>query len=251
MKNISFKLVLLLIFSCLPILFFGQQRSRYKYKNWPGQKPIQTALLVTADGGLSFMASDIESSEKKMNGHVGIGYTDKFWNFRFKIGYETLGGSSKTEDIYFKANFVDASANFYLNVVDLLLEEKPHRLYGCVHAGLGLIFQRTTLYSSNGSVLYQWGIETKSSNAPAKGNGTLGRKIFSSQLGVEVDFLASPDIVFFLDYSLRFVDTKFLDGINISDNNDRVQSISFGVAYKLDANKGKGRGGMNKRQYNY
>ena len=153
--------------------------------------------------------------------------------------------------MYFKAGFYDASANVYLNVVDLLMDKKPHRVYGCIHAGLGLIFQRTTKYSSDGTILYQWGYNTKSENAPKKGNGTLGRKIFSSQLGVEVDFLASPEVVFFVDYSFRFVDTKFLDGINLSDNNDRVQSISIGVAYKLDTNKSKSKGAPNKRQYNY
>ena len=230
-----------------PLIFMGQgvyrktaAQPKYAYPNWDA-KPIEKAFVLSLDGGNSTITGgDTDENNLGFSMHGGLGYYTMFWGFKFKLGYEKLGGKNTPTNESFEAKFVDSSIQFHINAVDLIMDQLPHRFNVCPHVGIGIIHQKTILYDSIGDVAHKWGYSATSSNGKTKsGGGFIGRKIFSAQAGIEANYLITPEFFVYIDYSIRYCDTRYLDGMNFNDKNDLVSTINLGVAYKIDLNKKK------------
>ena len=242
MRNFISKICFLVVIMMVPMVFMGQNKmrsSKFTYEDW-NQKPIETALILSLDGGTSVITGGADENNIGFSIHPAIGYGTKFWGVKFRCGYEQLSGSSTERNQSFKANFIDTSIQFHLNAIDLFAGKRPHRFNVCPHVGLGIIHQKTKLYGANGDLVYMWGYNSNQIQKEDRG-GFIGRKIFSMQFGAEANFLITPEFYVFIDYSMRYVDTKWLDGMPLKDRKDWVSTINVGLAYKVDLNKKKSR----------
>lgn len=246
MKKLIIRFDLLLLLLITPLIFIGQgvyrrtaAQQKYEYPNWDA-KPIQKAFVMSLDAGNSTITGgDTDENNFGFSIHGGLGYYTMFWGFKFKLGYESLGGKYTPTNESFKAKFIDSSVQFHVNAVDLIMDQLPHRFNVCPHVGIGIIHQKTTLYDSIGDVSHKWGYSSTSTNDKTNSSkgSFIGRKIFSAQFGLEANYLITPEIFVYADYSIRYADTKFLDGMCYNDKNDWVSTINLGIAYKIDLNK--------------
>ena len=248
MKKLIISINLLFVLLMTPLIFMGQgvyrktaAQPKYAYPNWDA-KPIQKAFVLSLDGGNSTITGgDTDENNFGLSIHGGLGYYTMFWGFKFKLGYESLGGKYTVNNESFEAKFVDSSVQFHINAVDLILDQLPHRFNVCPHVGIGIIHQKTILYDADGNVAHKWGYSASSTgnNANSSKGSFIGRKIFSAQFGIEANYLITPEVFVYLDYSFRYADTKYLDGMCFNNKNDMVSTINLGIAYKIDLNQKK------------
>ena len=246
MKKIIIRFDLVLLLMITPLIFMGQGTNRktaaqpkYAYPNWDA-KPIQKAFVLSLDAGNSaIMGGDTDENNFGLSIHGGLGYYTMFWGFKFKLGYEKLGGKYTPTNESFDTRFIDSSIQFHINAVDLIMDQLPHRFNVCPHVGIGIIHQKTTLYDSEGNIAHTWGYSAPStgSNTSSSKGSFIGRKLFSAQFGLEANYLITPEFFVFADYSIRYADSKYLDGMCFNDKKDWVSTINLGVAYKIDLNK--------------
>lgn len=247
MKKSFIKFNLLFVLLMTPMFFIGQVTRRtaaqpkFTYPNWDA-KPIEQAFVVSLDGGnSSTIGGDTDENNFGFSIHGGVGYSAKFWGFKLKLGYEMLGGKNTSTKYSFDTKFIDSSIQFHLNAIDLIMDQLPHRFNVCPHAGIGIIHQKTLLYDPDGNIAYRWGYNaTSTGNQQNSSKGSfIGRKLFSAQFGLEANYLITPEFYVYLDYSVRYTDTKYLDGMSLNFRSDWVSTIDLGIAYKINLNKKK------------
>lgn len=249
MKKSIIKFNLLFVLLMTPMFFIGQVTRRtaaqpkFAYPNWDA-KPIEKAFVLSLDGGnSSIIGGDTDENNFGFSIHGGLGYATKFWGFKFKLGYEKLGGKNTATEYSFDTKFIDSSIQFYVNAIDLIMDQLPHRFNVCPHAGIGIIHQKTILYDPEGNISHKWGYNSTSTGDQQNSSrgSFIGRKLFSAQFGIEANYLITPEVYVFLDYSFRYADTKWLDGMNLNNKSDLVSTINVGFAYKVDLNKKRSR----------
>lgn len=230
-----FKTSILLVMITAPLYFCGQ--NRFTYKNWRA-RPIESAVVLSFDSGTSTISGDTDENKVGLSIHSGVGYYTKFMGVKFKMGYETLGGTYTWDHSSFKTRLLDTSIHFHIDAIDLIFYQRPHRFNISPHAGIGVIYQKTVLYDSIGNESYKWGYGiNQQDNTNLSRDSFIGRKLFSAQFGVEVSVLLTPSFFVYTDYSIRYADTRHLDGMNFNNRNDWVNTIKIGVAYKIDLDK--------------